>query len=533
MLASSLFKIENRKTRRLWLLLAVMGLALGLRLVFAAQWLATPFGAAPYLDAAAYDAVAQKILGGAGLGERAFYQSPLYSCFLALIYGAAGRSLAAVAIINAFMGAATCGLLAHAAARLFGLRAALLTGLLAALYSPFIFYTGPVMKETLALLLLALFLGAMLSALESNKVTAGLLSGIWLGLAILARGNAALLLPVFPVLALVKWRGVAVKTCALYALGTLLVILPVTLHNYGASRDFVPVNYSGGFNFYIGNRAGANGANSYPADIPTGLLEETATTHIAAQALGHPPKPSEVSAYWFGRGLDAVRNDPSRAAELTLRKAGLFFSDTEFPDNYNQPFFTRHMDTLLRLPLPGFAVALGLVAFAWTVAGRAQRARMTPVVVLALVYLCSVLPFYVTDRYRLPVMIFLLPLAGAAAMVDFGKIRKLAAGLCLALACTATSLSFPPASAATTAIGWLGLADFQLKRKNDAAALDALYQAIAASPRDVSAFMYVQGAHAQDRLGRPEKARQLFEAALRLHPDEEKQIRRHYPAVGP
>jgi 4-amino-4-deoxy-L-arabinose transferase-like glycosyltransferase len=479
---------------RLFFLLGILAVAFLPRLLFVFQWQTTPFGAMPYLDAAAYDSWAQSILAGQGWGERAFYQSPLFPYVLAGLYGIFGHSLVAVGLFNVALGAGACALLALAARESFGLAAGILTGLLAAFYEPFIFYAAPVMKETLVIFLLAGFLLHALRALKENRSLSYLWAGLWLGFGVLTRGNVLLVGFAFLLLAGWQYRCHAWKTAAVFLLGMGLVIAPVTLHNAVASDDFVPITYSGGFNLFIGNRDGANGANAYPSDIPTGLMEEQVTTQKAEAARGRKLKPSEVSAYWQEQALDFIVRHPDQAAGLALKKLGFLFSHTEFPDNYNVDFFSRHMGTLLQAPLPGFALVLGLVCFVLAASNPAQRRLLMPWLVLAAGYVLSVLPFYVTDRYRLPLLVFLLPVAGAAFPLAQSLIAgrawpRLVAADTLALLAIITSLTFPLPSPTNTAMGWLTLSDIQLRLGHSRAALQSLDRAMALAPRDIPPFM--------------------------------------------
>jgi 4-amino-4-deoxy-L-arabinose transferase-like glycosyltransferase len=520
--------MASRVNKNGWIIAGIVGFAFLLRLVFIFQWQETPYGGLPYLDALMCDEWAQRLLQGHLFSERAFYQSPLFPYVLALLYTLTGHDVLNVAFFNAVLGAASCGLLAYAAGRAFGVRALMLTGVLAALYAPLIFYTGPVLKEALGFFLFAAYLVVVLLALETNQRRYYISAGFLLGLAILTRGNAVFLLIALPLLAFVQKKPKFLRGCSFYVLGAFLVLVPVTLHNAYVSHDFVPITYSNGFNFYIGNREGTNGANNYPSDIHTNDKEELSTTKIAETALGHTLKPSEVSAYWFNKGLHFIVHDPASAFGLWLHKAVLFFSNQEFFDNYNSDFFRQEMHSFLHWPFfPGFALVLGLSAFAFFAAEKEQRRAMQPFLLLAALYIASVLPFYVTDRYRLPVVVFLLPLAGAAVLSVASSTRVNIAAI-IALLLHTGSMLYPPKDPRYTMAGWLGLGSAQLKRGEDAAAVTSLSRAIEIAPKTVETYWYVEAAKAADRTSQHDKALTFIEAARHVHPEDEAQIRAHY-----
>ena len=70
---------DDRLDRRDAVALAsIFGLALLLRLVYLWQVADLPFLEFPLVDARSYDEWAQRIAGGAWLGDRVFYQAPAY-----------------------------------------------------------------------------------------------------------------------------------------------------------------------------------------------------------------------------------------------------------------------------------------------------------------------------------------------------------------------------------------------------------------------------------------------------------------------
>ena len=89
----------------------VFVLALALRLIHLFEIVDQPWFAMTLGDALAYDEWAREIAGGDGLGDRIFYQAPLYPYFLAAIYALAGHDLLVVRIVQALLGSAACALL--------------------------------------------------------------------------------------------------------------------------------------------------------------------------------------------------------------------------------------------------------------------------------------------------------------------------------------------------------------------------------------------------------------------------------------
>lgn len=499
------------------------GLALAVRLLFVFQWQATPYANWPLLDADAYHEWAKIIASGELFRPRAFYQSPLYPYLLGFLYAVFGASALVAGLWGALLDALTVTLLTHFTFKHFGRTAAIATALLAIFFRPMIFYSAPVMKEPLVLFLLAALLPFAFSALHDNKRKAFALSGLLIGLGALTRGNLLLLAPALGLFALYKHRTTAIGHVVVLALTTALAIAPATLHNAYVSNDFVPINYADGFNLYIGHSPIANGTNAYPPEVSTDpVQEEFNTSYIAQQAMGHDLKPSEVSSYWRTRAVQEIKADPWRELSLLTNKIEAFWNSTDTFDNYDIPFIAKNFDTLLSWPLVGFGLISTLAAFAaWPALKQKNEAAQLLLVLLG-VYFLSVMPFYVTDRYRLPVIIFLLPLAGAAfayAPALFKGKTKPFAACGLALLFAFLSLKPNPTPRDLTAFDWGTLTAVYAGQERDEDALNALEKGLALAPTEVGPQAFLQAATSAKKLGQSERAAALLAQALQLYPE--------------
>ena len=285
---------------------------------------------------------------------------------------------------------------------------AMFAGVMAAFYRPFLFQGVFFLKETWLILALSLFVLAALRLEAARLRRDAFWSGLALGLAALSKGNVLLLAPVLPAaLLLRKPARPGPGLAAVFLLGLALPILPATLHNYEASRDFVLINYTSGFSFFIGNNPESNGSTHYPLKVSSQPLEEEKqSTALAEAESGRTLRPSEVSRFYARKGLAFIRQEPGRWLRLTVFKFMLFWNKYELPDNYDLSFIQAHTKTLLSWPLFSFQwvasfAATGLVLLK---GGRSLR-------VLGGLYMLSVVLTYVTDRYRLPMAVFLIPFA--------------------------------------------------------------------------------------------------------------------------
>ncbi|HBA60644.1 MAG TPA: hypothetical protein DCZ92_07460 [Elusimicrobia bacterium] len=504
-------------------------LALAVRLVFLAQWAHLPYIDAFSADAWVHEKWALEILNNGLLRHTAFYQSPFYPYFLAGFYKVFGHHPHWVFGLQAVVDAAGCVLIMQLARRCFGARAGLLAGFAAAFYRPFIFSTGLLTKETFVVFGTALFTWLALRADERGRRADFFFCGLAAGWTALSRSNILLLAP-----AALFWfwlrrgradgPGVFLKNAALpLLLGVLLPLAPAAVHNYAASRDFVLVNYTGGFTFFIGNNPESDGTANFPLGINSDpLLEESQSAGMAEKLAGKKLKPSEVSAFWLRRGLGFIAEHPAKWAGLTALKFWFFWNWYEIPDNYDLQFVAEHFKSVLSLPLVSFALA-GCLGAAGLFLCRAREISGLPLL-LFWTYLASVLPFAVSDRYRYPALVFLLPAAAAAAdrLITAAGSRQwrplwkpfLAAAPLMLLCLARPPFNFRFGEAA----GWTQLTAVYGARGEHGKALEAFDRALGTAPESVDEAAVINAAASLEALGRPGDALAFYGRWLEVYP---------------
>jgi tetratricopeptide (TPR) repeat protein len=444
-----------------WVLACTL-LAFLLRIANVFSQRANPFFSYLLVDQGAYDRWAQRIAAGEWLGRSVFYQDPLYPYFLGVLYATIGRHLAVVLVLQGFLGALNVPLLWAIATRLWGARAGRIAALMAALYAPFIFYDGLVLKTFLEVLFLnaavlaTLWAGESISskAATASRVTwLGLLAGALLGAGVLARANYLLLAPILA--AWVLWPGIGrgVSTsgddeagggrdgsapvshrrlplrlpmpppaglagAAAVVAGLLVVLLPVLARNRIVGHDWVLTTSQAGQNFYIGNNAGnARGVYQPPAFLrPDPQHEEEDFRREAERRLGRSLRPSEVSAYWSREAWSFIGAHPGRFLRLGVTRLGLLLHRHEIPDNEDFRFWARYSPWLRFNPVRWDL--LGPLAMAGLALGWRQRRRLWLLYALFGAYLISMAAFFVFGRYRLPAVSLLLVFAAGA--IDAG-----------------------------------------------------------------------------------------------------------------
>ncbi|MFH1279346.1 MAG: glycosyltransferase family 39 protein [Candidatus Eisenbacteria bacterium] len=413
--------------KRIVAALAVFALALLLRLWFLLDLKDHPYFEHLMIDSASYDRWAGRIADGDFWGSRVFYQAPLYPYFLGGLYALFGRDLTVVRVAQAALGSVTCVLLFLLGARLFTFRTGLLAGVLAALYSTFIFQDQMILKSVVVFFFLSLSLLRLARWADSGGWPALGAAGFLFGVAISGRGNLLFAVPFVTLWILARgvrpFRGSSIRTAGVFLLGGALAIAPVTLRNRIVGGDWVMTESDAGINVYVGNNPAATGIHTPPFTIRTvPEYEERDAAKLAEQELGRRPlKPSEVSRFWIAKAVRFAILNPGAEAKLVGRKFLLAWNDREVPDNYDQAYFAR-VSPLFRGFLPSFVWVSPFAVLGMVVSLRDWR-RTGFLHLFVIAYILSLLALYVTSRYRLPVVIGLVPFAAHGALWFGGRLR--------------------------------------------------------------------------------------------------------------
>ena len=393
------------------LLIATIAIIVAIRAFYFSTLSNNIFFKNPILDSELYDWWAMKLASGQWLGNEAYFMGPLYPYFLGVVYSVIGHNMLGAAAIQLLIGAASIMLAFLIARKIAGNLVAATTALILALYGPLTFYDGLLLPEVLGIFANLGWLYLLIRRGTDFRVRGFFLAGILLGFSVLGRATA-----LFFVLAIGIWLLWALRvrlTRALsylgaLVLGILLIVVPVAVRNYAVSGDLVFVTSNGGFNFYLGNNENATGLWLFDTRtlkefrLAGGDVESDWTGKYQAELdTGRQLKPSEVSDYWFSKGMAFVREHPGRFLSLTLRKLLLFWNGFEIAQ-IEDYYLSKEMCPFPFL-LISFAIAgpLGLVGMILT----ARKSREFGLLQLFVVfYMLSIALFFVTGRYRIHVV---------------------------------------------------------------------------------------------------------------------------------
>ena len=379
------------------------------------------------LDTTVYVELARAVTAGnVSLGPGLYFVSPLYIYFVALLLQISSGSLFFVRLAQILLGTAAVGLIFSTADVWHGRRAAFIAAALATFTGIFTFYEVLLLQAALEPILTAAALACLAFALTRGSGRMFVASGLLFGIQTLNRPNV--LLAAAGIIALLfvirQWRQ-----ALLIAAGIIVSLVPITVRNYVVAGDLSPVSSHGGLNFYIGNNAEADGTYHMVEGITPSIAgQREDARHVAERAVGRALSDSDVSAYFYGLGWAWISDHPGAAARLLVRKLAYTFNAATLPLNYSYTFYKWDERTLLRFMPAGawLLIPLGVLGL-WLGAPADPDRRRAFAIWSSFVpfYALAVAVFFVSSRYRLPMLLPLCVTAGGA--VD--GLMRLAPGL--------------------------------------------------------------------------------------------------------
>jgi 4-amino-4-deoxy-L-arabinose transferase-like glycosyltransferase len=224
-------------------------------------------------DMSTYDYTASAMAAGKGMidlwGGPSAHWPPGYPAALAPIYRLTNDSLLSARLFNVVMGVATVFLVYLLGKKTFDRRVGLLGAGVLAVFPGQVFATSLIMTEPLFTFLFMLILTVAAYALLGQQELTGrralakaLIVGLLIGVAVLVRGEAVVLLVLIPALLLFGGRQFARRALAqssLIVLGAAVVILPWTARNVAKMHAPIIISTSAAEALWVGHHEGANG----------------------------------------------------------------------------------------------------------------------------------------------------------------------------------------------------------------------------------------------------------------------------------
>ncbi len=539
------------------LLLIILG-GLVIRGLYMREFSRAPDFAHPAVDARFHDlwarsiafddAVTQDHGARQGIFDGPYLRPPGYPYFLALVYVLAGDGYLAPRIAQILLGLLSVLLAFFIGRRWYGGAEGLVFAGLMATHWLLIYFEGEFHAPSLLILLLLAAFYALGRWAETPKAGTALIVGLILGLAVITRPNALLLLPVLSVwFGWISWRRQDTKrtfisSTAALAAGLIIAVAPVTIRNAAVTGDFVPISTNGGINLYIGNNEHADGfVTGYLPGL--GKFETCFDYPDVVSNLerkeGRPLSPSEVSSWFTGQALEFIRKQPGKFFKLTLKKAALFWGPEEITHNKVLALERENSRVLRHLPM-GFPLlftlaAMGFASILWRKRTHESGSFITlgshEVTILTVLFIfawfASVLPFFIAARYRVPILPFLMLFAavGLCYLVRSLKapdrkftIILLTGGVLLYLLASVNLYDRQP-----DRVRWhMDRGRAYQRAGNQAKAFEEFNTALDLRPQDAEVHFSI--ATAMEAMGELSEAIDQYREAVRLHPGHTKAL---------
>ncbi len=396
--------------QELYFLLAVTAIHILFRLIYIWQYQGSEFWGYLTVDARYHYLWAQAIASGDFWGSEVFFRAPFYAYFLALLNLIFSGSILGMVIVQNAIGIISFLLVYKLCKEVFGIRPAQIATVLYLFTFSFYFFESELLLDFLLVFFLPLFFLTIIKAEKSNRIIFWLLAGLILGLAAATRPTVlvlALIIPLFflkPTSKLFNYKS-WLKNNALLLAGIIIILLPIAVRNQIVGGQFTPLPTQGGINFYIGNHQGASGWSAAMPDSLGGAFWQYAECRqIAENAAGQELNPSEVSNFWLKKGLEEMAENPGDALQLYLKKTALLFTNTEISNNRNIPQFKRQISISYILQISWWLLfPFGLVGI---IAGLKNNYKAQLIAAFILFYSIAILLFFITSRFRLPLLPF-------------------------------------------------------------------------------------------------------------------------------
>jgi len=407
--------MSGNPRKREFLLLAFLSIfAFILRFIYLLEITKNPHFSTLTMDPLYHDVWAQSIANGDLLGSEVFFRAPFYPYFLALVYKIFGHSFFIPRLIQHLFGVASCVLIYFLAKRLFNKTVAIISFIITACYGMFFYFEAELLLDSFLVFFNTLLVLLLLRTKDDPKLKKWFFCGLVLGFSAITRPNVLFCIPFIWLWMYLSFRKQLhlqkiIIFAAVFLLGTIILIFPITLRNAIVGKDLVFISSQGGVNFYIGNNENSDGMSAifYKSD-----WEYHDFKYLAEKQEERELKPSEISRFYYKKGIEFILKKPQLSIKLLLKKLYLFWNRFEISNNQDIYFFKRYSLLIRILPLGFWLIGpLGLTGMILSLREKRKAKTKTEVflpIIFMLSYMVTVVLFFVTARFRLPAIPFLI-----------------------------------------------------------------------------------------------------------------------------
>jgi hypothetical protein len=354
-------------------------------------------------DYLAYWNLASDIYAGKGIHEITY--STGYPMLLSVAFLAFGKSLWVAYALNVLLAAISTWLIVAIARKVSkDEAAAVLAGVVWAVYAESIVYATYVAKENLTVpLILLIVYSALLISGGKRPTMSAVLAGLSIGaIAMAGTSGVCFMLTVLWAIASLKQKiQYKVMLTVLVLISAGLVVAPWLYRNYQVYGHPI-LNSNGGINLYVGNNPHADGFYVSMYDSAGKAEWDRLRTSL---------NDYELDRHFGAQAIEYIRDNPLATTELSFKKIALFWTPP-----YHQGIEgaeTGTGETVLRkIWLIEWCFMVAGALYALKLRGIRGNRGIQAIILSILVYTALHGVFFVIFRYRLPAMALVAVLAG-------------------------------------------------------------------------------------------------------------------------
>jgi tetratricopeptide (TPR) repeat protein len=433
--------------------LSLFLLALCLRLVFYALSSDYPLLHIQSLDEAYYLEFGKNLARGEWRGNiDGFYMDPLYGYFLGLIFFLFGDDLFFVRLAQIFLDAFNVIIIFAIGRRVWNREAGFIAALIWAAYGVSFYYSLLILKVTLGITGMLLFVLLVMKVAENPKIIGFFLAGMAGGMLTYIRANFVLVIPFTMILYYFEkgsnWRKRSNQLLFFLAGAMVLFISAAGLNHLMIGHSQFLITSSGRILYSCNNPENTSGRYDVPTFSRSHPTESEEDFHKEAEnRLGRTLSAKEASTYWRNETFRVLRDHPRLIPVLLINKCKWTLANYEIPMNQSYQFMAEFAGTD-QWPLLNYAfvLALGLPGL---ILGLTRHRRAWWLLVPILTIVATLMMFCVSSRFRMPMTPFFTVGAGIFLQcvwtwIKEGRRRKIILPVIFAAALFAVSMAISP-----------------------------------------------------------------------------------------
>jgi len=410
------------------------------RVIYLVELSNQPGFSVPMVDEKWHWLWAQEILEKSFWGEGSYFRGPLYPYLLAFLYFITDASIFWAKFLQILICGLTATYIFKIGRRLFNETVGIISGFAYAFYGTLVFYEAMFLIPVLFLFFLVWGMYRLIENQDSFSLKSWAVTGLIFGLAAVTRPNIILVVPFLALWLFFRHRKpsldwkISMRPALVMVAGMFLAIAPVTIRNYAVTGDLILISSQGGINLYLGNNEAADGLTMIMPEVELGQsitwdMFIPVTSAAAEKETGRELSDAEVSSFWTGKAVSFVVNNPGKFLALVWKKSVYLlsgFENSDASDIYYQRRKSGLYSLLLWDNIISFPFGLLLpIVFMSLFVLRKDFKKLLPLYIFILAYIPSIVLFLVSARHRLPLVPFLIVIAGAGVYTLLKSAKKL------------------------------------------------------------------------------------------------------------